>query len=159
MKSVKTEYHLDNSDEADTENSSVEDSERPLKTDSDGDDIIVDIESTGSPEDIHETPKIPATMIQKKGAATGSTGDADSTDYYEDDSEDESYNPATSKTSPRKKKTTLRKSPIKEGIERSAPKSRGVRKKQEKIELSVEDIEAEFPKICRKRKFPSHLNE
>ena len=159
MKSVKTEYHLDNSDDADAENSSVEDSERPLKTDSDGDDIIVDIESTGSPEDIHETPKIPATMIQKKGAATGSTGDADSTDYYEDDSEDESYNPATSKTSPRKKKTTLRKSPIKEGIERSAPKSRGVRKKQEKIELSVEDIEAEFPKICRKRKFPSHLNE
>ena len=158
MKSVKTEYHLDNSDDADAENSSVEDSERPLKNDSDGDDIIVDIESTGSPEAIHESPKIPATVIQKNGAATGSIGEADSTDYYEDDSEDESYNPATSKTSPRKKKTTLKKSP-KEGVERSPPKSRGVRKKQEKIELSVEDIEAEFPKICRKRKFPSHLNE
>ena len=43
--------------------------------------------------------------------------------------------------------------------EKSSQKSKLTRKRTEKIELTEEEIEAEFPKLCRKRKFPTHLTE
>ena len=77
-----------------------------------------------------------------------------SSDSTEDDSEldDKSYAPDKQKVhSPKKKSSNSSNSHVK-----SPPKLRGPRKK---LDISVDDIDPEFPKICRKRKIPSYFNE
>ena len=82
----------------------------------------------------------------------------DSSDNDERGDSDDSYDPEKQKKVPRKKFSPRKKE--NEGqFEKTPPKPRAPRKKAEKVELSIEDIEAEFPKTCRKRKIPSYFRE
>ena len=80
----------------------------------------------------------------------------ESTDSTGPDSEleDESYSPDRQKCTSKKKK-----SPQKLSAEKSTFKLKGPKKKLEQVKISVDDFDAEFPKIYRKRRFPSHFSE
>ena len=155
------------SDDADGENSSLDDpdhgSERRLQiVESDG-------SNTGERRTEAEILRIPL-VRQKKALAKGTA--ASSSESEGDDSSDDSYSPETAAI--RKRSSPKKKESHDQSAGKTSQRPKSPRKKIEKVnlrllnesynwelqvQLSVEDIEAEYPKICRKRRFPSHFHE
>ena len=135
--------------DADVENSSADEVTPP-----EADDVLA-LKETSSKEKTDSVPLTVPGVRTHPFPGSQKVRVCSSSDSTEDDSEleDKSYSPDKQKVYSPKKKSPSKSSnsPVK-----SPPKLRGPRKK---LEISVDDIDAEFPKICRKRKIPSYFNE
>ena len=135
--------------DADVENSSADEVTPP-----EADDVLA-LKETSSKEKTDSVPLTVPGVRTHPFPGSQKVSVCSSSDSTEDDSEleDKSYSPDKQKVNSPKKKSPSKSSisPVK-----SPPKLRGPRKK---LEISVDDIDAEFPKICRKRKIPSYFNE
>jgi len=139
--------------DADVENSSADEMNQPK-------DFEQKKSSSNEKTDGLDPEPLNIPVIKSRNMAEPKKDRVCSTDSTEDDSEleDRSYSPDKQKYSPKKKSPRKSTTNIITNYytKKSPPKLREPRKK---LEISVDDIDAEFPKVCRKRKIPSHFSE